>query len=94
MIGVNGSSRSVIILPENSCNKEFVGACNKIEGIINGPNTQLVLNANESIHSNTQKRKRTIKKQYTETYGPKSNKRHSRKLTLLMPANPKAEMNS
>jgi len=79
MIAVNGSSRSVIILPENSLNEGLLGLATKIEGFINGPNTQLALNAKETIHSNIQKRKITIKKQYTETYGPKRNKRHSRR---------------
>lgn len=51
MIAVNGASRSVIILPENNFNEGWLGLATKIEGFINGSNTQLALNAKETIAS-------------------------------------------
>lgn len=49
IIAVNGASRSVIILPENSFKEGWLGLATKIEGFINDPSTQLALNAKGTI---------------------------------------------
>ncbi|WMV12004.1 hypothetical protein MTR67_005389 [Solanum verrucosum] len=80
LVLVNGASRSVIILPKNNFNEGWLGLATKIEGFINGLNTQLALNTKETIlHPDTQKGKGIIKKHYTGTDGLKKNKKYSRR---------------